>query len=526
MKRLKLTSAKIIWAIPVATLILILLIWLNFLKLQKQDKQETISAAIERNTNLAVALEHYTIRTIHNADAILQLLKTEYLHIGTGKDIGKLLYDNAVNNDFIKGVAIIDTNGSMSKLKLQTNSSTDLNDIHVEDRLFFQFHKTHDTDIIYISKPILSRTINKPVIILSRRLNRNNKFAGVVAVQIEPSTFTSFYAQANLRTHDIISLIAPDGITYARRTGSIESNGENISKSPLFEHLKHNPDSFYFAKDAIRGIPSWFSYRKLKAFPIIATVGVAEEDILKDYFVRLQHNRNSTIIISLLIILFSFFIHLFIKNRKYYQQQIAKQAIAAQEKERELIGNELHDNVNQLLITAKLYAEMALKNKDKAVEYLSENIALISTSIAEIRNLSHRLTPPLLKTGKLADALASLLEKVGGASGLEVHFKLMTNDTTLSLDQSLALYRIAQEQLNNILKHAQASSIDVRLWQNEKNVYLSIQDNGIGFNIGAKRSGAGIANIISRVKMYNGNIEIKTAPGQGCELKIMMPVTN
>jgi hypothetical protein len=209
------------WWLTAVTTVFVTLIWLIFLYIKYRDRNDTLASAVNRNNNLVIALEQYVIRTIQNADAILILVKNEYQQKGDKADLEKLLYDNPRLKDFIRGVAIIDTNGTIKKLHIQNNTQPNIN---LFDSDFFQFHKHHSKDELYISKPITSRTIGKPVIFISRRINQNGFFAGVVAVQIEPSAFTSFYAQYNLRPHEIISLIAPDGTTYARRIGNVESS--------------------------------------------------------------------------------------------------------------------------------------------------------------------------------------------------------------------------------------------------------------------------------------------------------------
>lgn len=517
---LKFESLKKQLVLPLATITLLLFVIGNFLQQQAKDKHETIHTAIERNNNLVVALENSAIRTIQIADATLQLLKTEFQRSGYQMDIQKILYENSVNKDLIKRAAIIDTNGYIVKLNLRVDTSVEIN---VQDRDYFRFHKTHDTDIVFVNKPVISRSIGKPVIVISRRVNKNGKFAGVVSVQVEPASFTSFYAQANLRPRDIISLIAPDGITYARRTGNVESSGENISKSPLFQHLQVDKDSFYFAPDAIRGVPTWFSYRQLKSYPIIATVGTAEEDILQPYYKRYKQARNSTFFICLLIVLFAVFVHLYMQKEKHFQQQLGKQVVAAQEREREVIGRELHDNVNQVLTTAKLYLELSLINKEGASNFIDKSMELLAAAIHEIRNLSHRLCAPMLASG-LLDALQTLCDTTAAASGVSVQFKHLHADVAFSTDQALALYRIAQEQLHNILKHAKAHAVDMILEVKDGYVYLTITDDGVGFNPSAKRSGVGINNIINRVKIFNGNVNIKSSPGKGCRLEVAMPI--
>lgn len=532
MKSVKIKNEHLTWAIAALCISFLILLWFNFYHQQRQDKKETIASAIQRNSNLAVALEQYAIRTIQNADAVLQLLLEKYKTEGEHINIEKLLFENKVNGDIYKGVAVIDAKGIIARLNLKMDTTIK---IDVSDRDYFQYNKIHDTNLVFISKPVFSRTINKPVIILSRRITKNRQFEGVVALQFEPSTFTSFYAQANLRPHDIISLIAPDGTTYARRTGTMESSGENISKSPLFQHLANNPDSFYYAKDAIHDIPTWFSYRKLKHYPIIATVGTSEQDVLEEYYKRFNRDLTSTIIISFLIILFSLLASLLIKNKKlaalkqiedqqYHQQELTKKVIAAQERERESIGHELHDNVNQILTTSKLYLEMTQVKKELTEDLVSKSIDLINSCINEIRNLSHRLSAPTLGTRSLVDSLSALAETVSSASGLPVEFEHSNYGAPLPMEQKLTFYRIAQEQLNNVLKHAQATMIQMELWQQDGNTFLRIQDNGKGFDTSINTNGIGINNMISRAGLFNGEVDIRSALNKGCTLTVSLPM--
>lgn len=533
MKQVNIKSNRLIGGIIAFCLLTLALIWINFSNQKNKDREDTIASAVQRNSNLAVALEQYTIRTIHNADAVLQLVKMEYNRQGNKINIDTLLFSNEINRDIFKGVAIINEKGKIENAGLIYHSGGGLN---FSDRDYFIYHLKNNTDGLFINKPILSRTTGRQVIAFSRRINKKDgSFGGIVAIQIEPSTFTSFYAQANLRQHDIISLIAPDGITYARRTGAIESCGENISKSPLFHHVANNPDSFYFAKDAIRGIPSLFSYRKFEEYPIIATVGTSEKDVLEGYYKRTQRDLVSTITISALIILFSFMVCLVLRHRRKmaeklleeqqrYQRQVTEEVISAQEKEREEIGHELHDNVNQVLTTVKLYLEMALHQPETRNELISKSINLVMNSIGEIRNLSHDLSAPTLGTRSLIDSITALVETVSGSSGLDISFDHSSCYTSLSMNQKLAIYRIIQEQLNNVVKHANATTVSIVLSQSNTITSLVINDNGKGFNTIEKRNGIGLNNINSRAKVFNGEAEIKSIPGKGCTLKVTLPI--
>ena len=293
--------------------LLVFMIWNQLIGQMARDREVAVSAAIQRNSNLAVSLEQYAIRTIQNADAILQLVKAEYERKGNDLDLKPLLSKGILDNKYFNSVAILDQKGQirLSNLPEFKGSGPDL-----ADREHFYFHKTRK-DQLFISKPLLSRTIGRAVIVLSRRIDLpDGSFGGTVAVQIEPSTFTRFYSSANLNDHDIISLISPDGITYARRTGNRESYGEDIKKSPLFSHVAKAPVSNYFAKDAIRGIPTYFSYRKLEGYPVIATVGTAEMDVLAGYEERITRDYMFGGFITVLLLLFPLLMSAVLIQRK------------------------------------------------------------------------------------------------------------------------------------------------------------------------------------------------------------------
>jgi signal transduction histidine kinase len=531
MKIMKTKSGTIIFTIAAVSVLFLALIWVSYIRQRSFDRQDAIRFAIERNSNLAVALEQYALSTIRNADAILQMIKMEYALEDNSLDLKQLIKSNSINREFIEGVAIIDKNGRLVK----TNVEQIKNSLDFSERSFFVFHLSNNIDTVLISKPLQSKLIGKPVIVISRRLNDSKgRFAGVAILQVKPSTFTSFYAQAHLLPNGIISLIAPDGITYARRTGNIESSGEDISRSRLFEYVAHNADSFYFAKDALRGVPTWFSYRKLKQYPIIATVGSAESDILANYAKRQPRYITPRIIISILLVLFAFLLsfilvhrrrladHL-LKEEERYQRLLTEGMIEVQEREREWIGRELHDNVNQVLTTVKLYLEMASKQVDNPL--IPRSMQLINTSINEIRDLSHQLSAPTLGTRSLTDSINALIEMISFSSNLVITFDHDEYRGQLNMNQKLALYRILQELMKNVVRHSGATKVWVTLGQKNMEVILKVRDNGKGFDPAREGSGIGIKNILSRARVIGGKVNIESAPGKGCFIKVVIPVS-
>lgn len=210
------------------------------------------------------------------------------------------------------------------------------------------------------------------------------------------------------------------------------------------------------------------------------------------------------------------------RNRQF---QIAQAAVFAQEKERAEIGKELHDNIGQLLTTTKLYLEM-LKNKQADPdELIDRGTKQINTIISEVRNLSRSLVPTSINDLGLVESLNDLMESFRALGSFELQF-FATNTIEERMDANvkLTIYRILQEQLNNIVRHAAATKVSVEMFQEDNKVYLFIADNGKGFDLKTVKKGQGLVNIKSRAELQEGSVEILTNPGHGCKLVIQIPI--
>jgi len=205
------------------------------------------------------------------------------------------------------------------------------------------------------------------------------------------------------------------------------------------------------------------------------------------------------------------------------QIQITEATIHGQEKERKEIGMELHDNVNQILSTSLLYLSMA-ETQDNSLQYIAQGKEFINHAIQEIRKLSRSMVPPNLGAAGIIRSIRELTDLFSQTSGLKISLSISEELLPLDPNKQLALYRIIQEQLNNILKHAKARNAMVTLSNRSGMVQLVIKDDGQGFDLTSTRQGIGINNIQSRVEMLQGNFEIQSSPGHGCQLKIELPL--
>jgi PAS domain S-box-containing protein len=211
-------------------------------------------------------------------------------------------------------------------------------------------------------------------------------------------------------------------------------------------------------------------------------------------------------------------------ERLHRQKEISETVIRVEETERTRIGHELHDNVNQILSTAKLFVDMIKptgKDQQQAKDKSSDYLLL---AIEEIRKLSRELVAPQLKEESLAESIKILVEDIEMAHKMKIKFTHDLDTDLLSQGKKTTLFRIVQEQLKNILKHSKATSTQIFLQTKDERVQLIIKDNGTGFNPKQTHQGIGLSNIYERTKFYNGTADIQTSPGKGCVLTVSLPV--
>jgi PAS domain S-box-containing protein len=205
------------------------------------------------------------------------------------------------------------------------------------------------------------------------------------------------------------------------------------------------------------------------------------------------------------------------------QKKISKATIEGQEKERELIGAELHDNINQVLTTTKLYLEIAYEKEEYRMDLIKKSEQNIISTINEIRFLCKMLIPSVIKDVGLSDSIQDLIESYKLTQKFKMHFSHTGCFNDLPRDFKVNLFRIIQEQLNNIAKYAEASNVWLELVI-DKNISVVIRDDGKGFDPTIKSNGVGLLNIKNRTELYDGTVKLISAEGQGCTLGLEFPM--
>lgn len=236
---------------------------------------------------------------------------------------------------------------------------------------------------------------------------------------------------------------------------------------------------------------------KGKAAYLISIVDVTERERMENEISRIRTNR---------------------------QKEIGRAALKAQEESRAETGRELHDNINQLLVGSTLYLRNVKGASGKDNQHIETARQIITNAIEEIRKLSSAFVPPSLNELSLKDAIGLFTNRFK-LQNTRLDLDIQIDENKLEQGLKINVYRIIQEQFNNITRHAAAGNVKIALLQTDDMLTLEIRDDGKGFDPQQKKQGIGLTNILHRADVYNGKLEIDSSPGQGCRLQVSFPLT-
>ncbi len=214
-------------------------------------------------------------------------------------------------------------------------------------------------------------------------------------------------------------------------------------------------------------------------------------------------------------------------QRKQYEEELCNlshHVVNLQEEERAAISRELHDDVGQMLAYLTLQLERARRLNPKLVAGALQEVKMsLTETISQVRDISHRLRPPMLEGG-LLPALEELIRKLTSKGQITYDLKCAMLPAE-SGELNLAIYRIVQEALTNVIRHSQASKVTIGLFQKDGQVHLEVKDNGIGFDVSQATRTAGLTGMKERARSLGGRLVIQTATGSGTEIIAVLPMT-
>lgn len=256
-----------------------------------------------------------------------------------------------------------------------------------------------------------------------------------------------------------------------------------------------------------------------------------EDQLLQQQFEITKRNYWMTgIVIFILLILVIGFIYY--KQTQLKQRNIAMQAIiAAEESERRRIAQDLHDSVSQTMSAAKINltvigGELPFVDDEQRKRF-EKVINLVDYGFREVRTISHNMMPWALHKTGLAQVVKQFIENIENEA-TAINFFSRGFDAPFDDTTEIILYRVLQESVNNVMKHANASRLDISLIRDKDNISLTIEDNGKGFDASNPdiNKGMGLSNLRSRINFLNGKVELDSQVGKGTLVSVYIPVIN
>ena len=220
------------------------------------------------------------------------------------------------------------------------------------------------------------------------------------------------------------------------------------------------------------------------------------------------------------------------QERQQLERQRAQAVLEAEETERRRIGSDLHDGVGQLLIAAKLnlYAlgeELGVQTQGQQA-MLQNALDVVDESFREVRSISHNLMPNSLIKRGLALAVRDFLDKIPAAGRVRINLEVVGLDRDGRLEPTTenVLFRVIQELVQNILKHAQATEVTLQIIRHPQELTVLVEDNGVGFDPAAlsAEAGIGLKNIESRITYLGGRVAFDATPGRGTTVTLEIPL--
>ena len=213
-----------------------------------------------------------------------------------------------------------------------------------------------------------------------------------------------------------------------------------------------------------------------------------------------------------------------------YEKNILKTQVEIQENTFENISREIHDNINLSLTLAKLNLNtINWDEKQKSEALINSSVDLLSEAIIDLSDISKSMNPEIISNQGLINAIEKEIERIGRTGHFKINFAVKGDPIYMDAQKELIIFRIVQESINNIIKHAKATQIGIELYFNNERLGLTITDNGNGFCMETfdtnpnRKHKAGLINMRTRARMFNGDLTIKSNPGSGTNIFATIP---
>lgn len=502
---------------------------------------QALTHAEREMANLAHLLTEQTTRAVQAVDASLrgtaERLRAGRItgHLMDTRDTHVLFRARIEGMPQMRSLSMFGPDGVLQR----TSFAYPTPPLSAADRAYFIFHRDNAEQGLHIDRPVRSRLDGKWVIMASRRLDGlGADFDGVVAASIDPDYFEGLYRAIQLGEGGAIGLFHRDGTLLAGWPHREEAIGGSFADTPLFRDLNAQAEPAAVPR-VLSGGAALMAYGETARFPLVVSVTLSEDTILAPW----RRQAWAAVFAAAGVILLLGFAALALRRElareagltaelRDSHRQLRELAAAlhdVREAEQMRIARELHDELGQHLTGLKMdlsWISGRLAQSQPDLLGKAEGMKkLVDGAVKSVRRLAAELRPPVLDDLGLVAGLEWLAQDFTQRHGIEVGLNMDIGEHAPSDAQASALFRIVQESLTNVARHAQASRVRVALAQESGRLVLSVEDNGIGLSDGGGKAGSfGLIGIRERAIMLGGQASVSSRPGQGTRVEVSLPL--
>lgn len=504
-------------------------------------RAQALERAERETANLVRLLSEQTARAVHAVDATL-LGTADRLR--TNRTTGFLMDTRAIHTllrariDGMPQVRSLSVFGPEGML-LRTSLAYPTPEMSAADRDYFAVHRADAERGLFIDRPFRSRLDGKWVVMTSRRLDGlGADFDGVIAAALDPAYFEELYRAIELGEGGVICLFERDGTLLASWPRKEASVGQSFADSLIFRALgAEDAEAPRLLEDA----GEITAFGEAGRLPLVVAVTMTKDTVLAPW--RRQAWLASLIAAGVVLLLG--LAALALRRELAWEEALTEELRGSQRQLRELaaalddvreaeqmrIARELHDELGQHLTGLKMdLAWISSKLPENRPELLNKAEGmkkLVDIAVKSVRRIASELRPLVLDDLGLVAGLEWLVQDFSKRTGIEATLNLDLGSMAPSDAQASALFRILQESLTNVARHAEASRVHVALVHDGGRLVLSVQDDGKGFATGAaagKSGSFGLIGIRERAIMHGGKASLSSRPGEGTRLEVSIPI--
>lgn len=206
------------------------------------------------------------------------------------------------------------------------------------------------------------------------------------------------------------------------------------------------------------------------------------------------------------------------------EQLVLKTRLEVHEKTLTDVSREIHDNIGQILSVVKLNLHAIQNRPETTTEQMPLTIELVNNAIKDLRNLSKVLNAEYANKQPLTTLLKREVEVINHAKMFTINMEVAGDEQPLPTDRNLVVFRIAQECLQNVIKHAQASIVDIKVSYSDQTCVVDVEDNGIGFDVSQAKQGNGYTNLMARTGLIGAQLDVNSILGKGSKITLTVPL--